>query len=91
LSFEIYHPKNNVHNQDGTIFFFELTDNDGQNFLAGIVLGLLTFNVARIFIAVGRLTLIFTTVKHCHCQTDHCKMLNTEKWTTEGDIPRRKN
>jgi hypothetical protein len=46
LSFEIYHPKNNVHNQDGnhddnkvrvTIFFFELTDNDGQNFLAGIV------------------------------------------------------
>jgi NAD dependent epimerase/dehydratase family enzyme len=47
LSFEIYNPKNNVHNQDGnhddnkvriTIFFFELTDNDGQNFLAGIVL-----------------------------------------------------
>jgi hypothetical protein len=47
LSFEIYHPKNNVHNQDGnhndnevwiTFFFFELTDNDGQNFLAGIVL-----------------------------------------------------
>jgi hypothetical protein len=46
LSFEIYHPKNNVHNQDGnhddnkvriTIFFFELTDNDGRNFLAGIV------------------------------------------------------
>jgi hypothetical protein len=46
LSFEIYHPKNNVHNQDGnhddnkvriTIFFYELTDNDGQNFLAGIV------------------------------------------------------
>jgi hypothetical protein len=46
LSFEIYHPKNNVHNQDGnhddnkvliTIFFFELTNNDGQNFLAGIV------------------------------------------------------
>jgi hypothetical protein len=46
LSFEIYHPKNNVHNQDGnhddnkvdriTIFFFELTDNDGQNSLAGI-------------------------------------------------------
>jgi hypothetical protein len=42
----MYHPKNNVHNQDGnhddnkvriTIFFFELTDNDGQNFLAGIV------------------------------------------------------
>jgi hypothetical protein len=49
LSFEIYHPKNNVHNQDGnhddnkvriTIFFFELTDNDGQNFLAGIATGL---------------------------------------------------
>jgi hypothetical protein len=47
LSFEIYYQKNNVHNQDGnyddnkvriTIFFFELTDNDGQNFLAGIVL-----------------------------------------------------
>jgi protein involved in ribonucleotide reduction len=47
LSFEIYHPKNNVHNQDGnhddnkvriTIFFL-LTDNDGQNFLAGIVRG----------------------------------------------------
>jgi hypothetical protein len=47
LSFEIYYPKNNVHNQDGnhddnkvriTIFFFELTDNNGQNFLAGIVL-----------------------------------------------------
>jgi hypothetical protein len=47
LSFEIYHPKNNVHNQDGnhddnkvriTIFFSNLTDNDGQNFLAGIVL-----------------------------------------------------
>jgi hypothetical protein len=47
LSFEIYHPKNNLHNQDGnhddnkvriTNFFFELTDNDGQNFLAGIVL-----------------------------------------------------
>jgi hypothetical protein len=46
LSFEIYHPKNNVHNQDGnhddnkvpiTKIFFELTDNDGQNFLAGIV------------------------------------------------------
>jgi hypothetical protein len=49
LSFEIYHPKNNVLNQDGnhddnkinkvwiTIFFFELTDNDGQIFLAGIV------------------------------------------------------
>jgi hypothetical protein len=46
LSFEIYHPKNNVHNQDGnhddnkvriTMFFFELTDNDGQNFVAGIV------------------------------------------------------
>jgi hypothetical protein len=46
LSFEIYHPKNNVHNQDGnhddnkvriTNFFFELTDNDGQNFLTGIV------------------------------------------------------
>jgi hypothetical protein len=46
LSFEIHHPKNNVHNQDGnhddnqvriTFFFFELTDNDGQNFLAGIV------------------------------------------------------
>jgi hypothetical protein len=42
----MYHPKNNVHNQDGnhddnkvriTIFFFELTDNEGQNFLAGIV------------------------------------------------------
>jgi hypothetical protein len=48
LSFEIYHPKNNVHNQDGnhddnkvriTIFFFELTDNDGQYFLTGIVRG----------------------------------------------------
>jgi hypothetical protein len=47
LSFEIDHPKNNVHNQDGNHdddkvriihFFFELTDNDGQNFLAGIVL-----------------------------------------------------
>jgi hypothetical protein len=47
MSFEIYHPKNNVHNQDGNhddnkvritiFFFFELTDNDGQNFLAGIV------------------------------------------------------
>jgi hypothetical protein len=46
LNFEIYHPKNNVHNQQSnhddnkvwiTIFFFELTDNDGQNFLAGIV------------------------------------------------------
>jgi hypothetical protein len=47
LSFEIYHPKNNVHNQDGShddnkvritiFFFFELTENDGQNFLAGIV------------------------------------------------------
>jgi hypothetical protein len=46
LSFQIYHPKNNVHNQDGNhddnkvglqFFFFELTDNDGQNFLAGIV------------------------------------------------------
>jgi hypothetical protein len=47
LSFEIYHPKNNVHNQGGNhddnkvgitiLFFFELTDNDGQNFLAGIV------------------------------------------------------
>jgi hypothetical protein len=46
LSFEIYHPKNNVRNQDGnhddnkvriTNFFFELTDNDGQNFLTGIV------------------------------------------------------
>jgi hypothetical protein len=46
LSFENYHPKNNVRNQDGnhddnkvrvTIYFFELTDNDGQNFLAGIV------------------------------------------------------
>jgi hypothetical protein len=47
LCFEIYHPKNNVHNQDGNhddnkvritiFFFFELTDNDGQNFLAGIV------------------------------------------------------
>jgi hypothetical protein len=47
LSFEIYHPKNNIHNQDGNhddnkvritiFFFFELTDNDGQNFLAGIV------------------------------------------------------
>jgi hypothetical protein len=46
LSFEIYHPKNNVHNQDGnhddnkvwiTFFFFELTETDGQNFLAGIV------------------------------------------------------
>jgi hypothetical protein len=33
----------------------------------------------------------FTTVNHCHCQTHHCKMLNTEKLTTEGDIPRRKN
>jgi hypothetical protein len=41
--------------------------------------------------ALGRLTLFFTTVNHCHCQTHHCKMLNTEKWTTEGDIPRRKN
>jgi hypothetical protein len=48
LSFEIYHPKNNVHNQDGnhddnkvriTIFFFELTDNDGQHFLTDIVRG----------------------------------------------------
>jgi hypothetical protein len=47
LSFEIDHPKNNVHNQDSnhddnkvgiTNIFFELTDNDGQNFLAGIVL-----------------------------------------------------
>jgi hypothetical protein len=47
LSFEIYHPKNYVHNQDGnhddnkvrvTILFFELTDNYGQNFLAAIVL-----------------------------------------------------
>jgi hypothetical protein len=49
LCFAIYHPKNNVHNQDGNhddnkvritifFFFFELTDNDGQNFLAGIVL-----------------------------------------------------
>jgi hypothetical protein len=46
LSFEIYYPENNIHNQDGnhddnkvpiTDFFFELTDNDGQNFLAGIV------------------------------------------------------
>jgi hypothetical protein len=48
LSFEIYHPKNNVHNQDGNhddnkvritifFFFFELTDNDGQNFLSAIV------------------------------------------------------
>jgi hypothetical protein len=47
LSFEIYHPKNNVHNQDSNhddnkvritfFFFFELTDNDGQNFLTGIV------------------------------------------------------
>jgi hypothetical protein len=45
----MYHPKNNVHNQDGNhndnkvpmdykFFFFELTDNDGQNFLDGIVL-----------------------------------------------------
>jgi hypothetical protein len=41
--------------------------------------------------ALGRLTLFFTTVNHSHCQTHHCKMLNTEKWTTEGDIPRRKN
>jgi hypothetical protein len=41
--------------------------------------------------ALGRLTLFFTTVNHCHCQTHHCKMLNTEKWTTEGDIRRRKN
>jgi hypothetical protein len=41
--------------------------------------------------ALGQLTLFFTTVTHCHCQTHHCKMLNTEKWTTEGDIPRRKN
>jgi hypothetical protein len=40
--------------------------------------------------ALGPLTLFFTIVNHCHCQT-HCKMLNTEKWTTEGDIPRRKN
>jgi hypothetical protein len=31
--------------------------------------------------ALGRLTLLFTfftTVKHCHCQTHHCKMLNNE-------------
>jgi hypothetical protein len=44
LSFEIYHPQNNVHNQDGnhddnkvriTFFSFELTD--GQNFLPGMV------------------------------------------------------
>jgi hypothetical protein len=41
--------------------------------------------------ALRRLTLFFTTVNHCHCQTHHCKILNTEKWTTEGDIPRRKN
>jgi hypothetical protein len=33
--------------------------------------------------ALGRLTLFFTTVNHCHCQTHHCEMLNTEKWTTE--------
>jgi hypothetical protein len=41
LDFAIYHPKNNVHNQGGNhddnkvritiFFFFELTDNDGQN------------------------------------------------------------
>jgi hypothetical protein len=40
--------------------------------------------------ALGWLTLFFTTVTvlstivtDCHCQTRHCKMLNTEKWTTE--------
>jgi hypothetical protein len=57
LSFEIYHPKNNVHNQDGnhddnkvriTICFFELTDNDGQNFLAGIVHTPLEQNLHRV-------------------------------------------
>jgi hypothetical protein len=45
-SFEIYHPENTNHNQDGNhmtikyglyIFFFEMTENDGKNFLAGIV------------------------------------------------------
>jgi hypothetical protein len=69
LSFEIYHPKNNVHNQDGnhddnkvrtTFFFFELTDNDGQNFVAGIVrqhwdtqviLNVVTFSVTNMSIS----------------------------------------
>jgi hypothetical protein len=58
LSFEIYHPKNNVHNQDGnhddnkvrvTIYFFELTGNDGQNFLAGIVLLKIYINIHQTF------------------------------------------
>jgi hypothetical protein len=46
-SFEIYHPKNTNHNQDAnhndnkvwiTNLFFEMTENDGYNFLAAIVL-----------------------------------------------------
>jgi hypothetical protein len=68
LSFEIYHPKNNVHNQDGNhddnkvritiFFFFELTDNDGQNFLAGIVLSSLSIYCPEQNSRIGRPVLL---------------------------------
>jgi hypothetical protein len=73
LSFEIYHPKNNVHNQDVNhddnkiritiFFFFELTDNDGQNFLAGIVLHIIFknfgLNLSKMFVLTEIIDCIF--------------------------------